>query len=82
MLVPFRGLFPLAVNEQQVSEQTKGRIPPVTLECMEYVRRKYPEAKISVEIEKPGREGLQGLAGEADVVFYSKSWANVGFTSS
>ncbi|RHZ65675.1 uncharacterized protein CDV56_108342 [Aspergillus thermomutatus] len=30
---------------------------------------------ISVEAEKPGRPGLQELANEADVVFYSKSWA-------
>ncbi|KAL8646879.1 MAG: hypothetical protein Q9210_005877 [Variospora velana] len=30
---------------------------------------------ISVEVEKPGREGLQSLAILADVVFYSKSWA-------
>lgn len=29
-------------------------------------------------MEKPGREGLQELAEEADVVFYSKSWAQVG----
>jgi ketohexokinase len=31
--------------------------------------------KISVELEKPGREGLQELALEGDVVFYSRSWA-------
>jgi ketohexokinase len=30
-----------------------------------------------VEVEKPGREGLQELAQEADVVFYSKTWAQV-----
>jgi ketohexokinase len=33
--------------------------------------------KVSVEIEKPGRRGLQELAEEADVVFYSKTWAQV-----
>ena len=33
--------------------------------------------KISVEIEKPNRQGLQDLAKAADVVFYSKSWAQV-----
>jgi ketohexokinase len=32
---------------------------------------------ISVEVERPGREGLEALAAEADVVFYSKSWAQV-----
>lgn len=30
---------------------------------------------ISVEVEKPGREGLEKLAEVAHVVFYSKSWA-------
>lgn len=35
--------------------------------------------KISVEVEKPGREGLERLVAEADVVFYSKSWALVSF---
>jgi hypothetical protein len=31
-----------------------------------------------VEVEKPGRDGLLELAAEADVVFYSKTWAEVG----
>ncbi|PWY94931.1 pfkB family kinase [Aspergillus sclerotioniger CBS 115572] len=53
----------------------EGRIPLVTLSCIHYIRQQYPLAKISVEVEKPGREGLQELAEEADVVFYSKSWA-------
>ncbi len=39
-------------------------------------------AKISIEVEKPGREGLEELAAEADVVFYSRSWAEVSNTSS
>jgi ketohexokinase len=30
-----------------------------------------------VEVEKPGRDGLQELAMEADIVFYSKTWAQV-----
>lgn len=55
----------------------KGRIPEVTLECMRYLRRRFPIIKISVEVEKPGRAGLEDLAAEADVVFYSKSWAKV-----
>lgn len=33
--------------------------------------------QVSIEAEKPARIGLQELAGEADVVFYSKSWAQV-----
>lgn len=36
-----------------------------------------PGAKISVEIEKFPREGLRELVPEADVVFYSKTWAVV-----
>lgn len=50
-------------------------MPDVTLQCMQYLRRAYPTVSISVEVEKPGRPGLQELAAEADVVFYSKSWA-------
>ncbi|KAK2749329.1 hypothetical protein FQN55_003655 [Onygenales sp. PD_40] len=53
----------------------EGRIPDVTLQCIRYLRHDHPKDKISVEIEKPGREGLQELAAAADVVFYSKSWA-------
>ncbi|KAL6849572.1 hypothetical protein ACO1O0_009113 [Amphichorda felina] len=34
--------------------------------------------EISVEVEKPGREGLPELAAEADVVFYSRTWAENG----
>ena len=36
-----------------------------------------PEAKVSVEVEKPQRDGLAELATEADVVFYSRAWAEV-----
>ncbi|PWY86901.1 pfkB family kinase [Aspergillus heteromorphus CBS 117.55] len=53
----------------------EGRTPGVTLSCILYLRQKYQSVKISVEVEKPGRPGLQELAEEADVVFYSKSWA-------
>ncbi|WEW54750.1 ketohexokinase [Emydomyces testavorans] len=53
----------------------EGRIPDVTLKCIQYIRQNSPADKVSVEIEKPGRTGLQELAAEADVVFYSKSWA-------
>ena len=44
---------------------------------MRYLRRSLPAVRISVEVEKPAREGLHDLAAEADVVFYSKSWAQV-----
>ncbi|KAL4999284.1 Ribokinase-like protein [Aspergillus recurvatus] len=53
----------------------EGRITDVTISCMRHIREHYPSIKVSVEVEKPGREGLQELAREADVVFYSKSWA-------
>ena len=67
----------------------EGRIPDTTLVCIRYLRgyssfkdAGSPNLKISVEIEKPGREGLQALALLADVVFYSKSWAEgEGYTS-
>ncbi|KAJ3497829.1 hypothetical protein NLG97_g1603 [Lecanicillium saksenae] len=53
----------------------EGRIPETTLACMRILRQTVPGCKISVEVEKPGREGLRALAAEADVVFYSKVWA-------
>ncbi|KAI1847182.1 hypothetical protein JX265_011857 [Neoarthrinium moseri] len=53
----------------------EGRIPETTLQCIQYLRESRPDASISVEVEKPGRQGLEELAAEADVVFYSKSWA-------
>ncbi|KAI4234073.1 MAG: hypothetical protein LQ349_004004 [Xanthoria aureola] len=53
----------------------EGRIPDVTLQSMQHLRQCFPLVKVSVEVEKPGREGLQDLATLADVVFYSKSWA-------
>lgn len=55
----------------------QGRIPDVTLGCIHYLRQHFPSARVSVEVEKPGRAGLQDLAAEADVVFYSKTWAQV-----
>ncbi|OAR03027.1 hypothetical protein LLEC1_06859 [Akanthomyces lecanii] len=55
----------------------EGRIPETTLECVRVLRRLLPGAKISVEVEKPGRKGLRELAAEADVVFYSKVWAEI-----
>ena len=56
---------------------SQGRIPDVILGCIQYLRRKCLSVRISVEIEKPGRQGLQELAEAADVVFYSKTWAQV-----
>ncbi|KAL1974551.1 hypothetical protein VTN31DRAFT_4755 [Thermomyces dupontii] len=60
----------------------EGRIPDTTLECIHHLHRSLPHATISVEVEKPGRAGLENLAAEADLVFYSKSWAQAkGYTS-
>ncbi|KAF2095359.1 pfkB family kinase [Rhizodiscina lignyota] len=60
----------------------EGRIPDVTLACIRYIRQRYPQVRISVEVEKAGREGLQELAAEADVVFYSRLWAtHAGYVS-
>jgi ketohexokinase len=67
----------------------EGRIPDTTLKCIRYLREHSifkdtggPTLRISVELEKPGREGLQALALLADVVFYSRSWAEgEGYTS-
>ncbi|KAF2806691.1 putative PfkB family kinase [Mytilinidion resinicola] len=59
----------------------EGRIPDVTLACVQHLRARFPEAKISVEAENPTREGLEEVTRLADVVFYSKSWAvSKGFT--
>jgi ketohexokinase len=55
----------------------QGRIPDVTLRCIQYLRERFPNVTVSVELEKPERLGLEELAAEADVVFYSRSWAQV-----
>lgn len=68
---------------KQIWFHFEGRIPQTTLRCIESLRRhrifdRYGgnmQLRVSVELEKPGREGLQDLAREADVVFYSKAWA-------
>ncbi|QKX61087.1 uncharacterized protein TRUGW13939_08233 [Talaromyces rugulosus] len=53
----------------------EGRIPDTTLKCLQFLRRTQPSVQISVELEKPGRAGLDKLAAEADLVFYAKGWA-------
>lgn len=70
-------------NEAETWWHFEGRIPETLLECIQYIRRHLPRARISVEVEKPRRDGLRELAAEADVVFYSRSWAEgEGYTSS
>ncbi|KAK4616326.1 Ketohexokinase [Fulvia fulva] len=53
----------------------EGRIPETSVACIRWLRMAYPDAVVSVEAEKPAREGLEAMAAEADVVFFSKSWA-------
>jgi ketohexokinase len=66
----------------RIADDCKGRIPETTLACIKYLRAVYPQAKVSVEVEKPGREGLGELATEADLVFFSKSWVEgQGYTT-
>lgn len=62
-------------------EGGQGRIPETSLQCIRHLRHSYPRSRISVEVERPARKGLRELAAEADVVFYSKSWAEVSRTS-
>ncbi|KAJ4856244.1 pfkB family carbohydrate kinase domain-containing protein [Trichoderma breve] len=73
--------FEAVVRRFNPSEETwwhfEGRIPNTTLECVRKLRDKLPNAQISVEVEKPGRDGLRELAAEANVVFYSRSWAEI-----
>ncbi|KAJ5386298.1 pfkB family kinase [Penicillium cosmopolitanum] len=60
----------------------EGRTPDVILACICYLQKNFPSVRVSVEVEKPGRVGLQELAKAANVVFYSKSWATVkGYSS-
>ena len=56
---------------------SQGRNVQTNLLAMRYLRTHRPDVKISVEVEKPNRDGLQALAESADVVFYSKTWAEV-----
>jgi ketohexokinase len=55
----------------------EGRLPETTTECVRYLRRVLPRCRISVEVENPNRVGLRALAAEADMVFYSRIWAEV-----
>ncbi|CAJ0554186.1 Ff.00g126980.m01.CDS01 [Fusarium sp. VM40] len=61
--------------ETECEWMQQGRIPDTVRSCIRLLRNVLPNANISVEIEKPGREGLPQLASEVDAVFYSRSWA-------
>ena len=67
-----------------MTDAMKGRIPDVTLACVRYLRsrRKQRDITISVELEKPERFGMKDVAQKADLIFYSKLWAeHDGFKS-
>lgn len=69
----------------------EGRTPSTTGQCMTWLRHEFASAlppsryttadpatveiAISIELEHPARRGLEQLAAHADVVFYSRSWA-------
>ncbi|KAF1935598.1 Ribokinase-like protein [Clathrospora elynae] len=53
----------------------EGRVPEITLLCVRFLRDQFPHFNISVECEKPERTGMAEVAEYADVVFYSKLWA-------
>jgi hypothetical protein len=53
----------------------------VVTHCLKLIRERSPNVTISVEVEKPGREGLEEMSLLADYVFYSRSWAMAGVRS-
>jgi ketohexokinase len=53
----------------------EGRVPQLLLRCVAQLRVRYPHFKISVECENPEREEMYLVAKTADVVFFSKLWA-------
>ncbi|KAK4457757.1 Ketohexokinase [Cladorrhinum samala] len=75
----FQEIVPAFSSEYSDGNETwwhfEGRIPETTLQCIRHLRQVTPKSRISVEVEKPNREGLVEIAAEADVVFYSKTWA-------
>ena len=78
-------IFPLITpdlrkDKDQVWIHFEGRVPEVLLECVRWLRNNYgyhDVLKVSVECEKPERTGMKDVAALADVVFYSKEWAEV-----
>lgn len=53
----------------------EGNYVDQVLEFIEYIRVHSPTAKISVEVEKPNRVGIERLIPVGDVVFFSKAYA-------
>lgn len=55
----------------------EGRIPVVTQASVKWLCENFPSASISVECEKPDREYMAQVSQDADVVFFSRIWAEV-----
>lgn len=54
----------------------EGRVPEIILGCVKWLRwRRGKVVGISVECEKPERVDMAEVARYADVVFYSRLWA-------
>lgn len=68
------------IGKDDVWIHFEGRTPEVLLQCVMWLRHMYGfhgKVKVSVECEKPDRTGLKDVAALADMVFYSKIWAEV-----
>ncbi|KAF2626012.1 ketohexokinase-like protein [Macroventuria anomochaeta] len=66
------------IGKEDVWIHFEGRIPEVLLQCVTWLRQKYGyhgKVRVSVECEKPDRIGMKDVAALADVVFYSRIWA-------
>ncbi|KAI1139000.1 Ribokinase-like protein [Hypoxylon sp. FL0543] len=74
-LVNYNALPEMTIDEFIAVANEVGDESWFHFECIRYLRHSFPNARVSVEVEKPGRGGLEQLAAEADVVFYSRSWA-------
>lgn len=60
----------------------EGRTPETLAGCIAHLRQRWPHAKISLELENPNRLGLHQLMVSADVLFFSRTWAQAhGFES-
>ncbi|KAI1410928.1 hypothetical protein F5Y13DRAFT_166599 [Hypoxylon sp. FL1857] len=74
-LVNYNDLPEMTIDEFIAVANEVGDESWFHFECIRYLRQSFPNTRVSVEVEKPGRGGLEDLAAEADVVFYSRTWA-------
>jgi ketohexokinase len=79
----FLDRFRSSLNSPDTTEKVfvhfEGRNPRFILECIQQLRamENCDDYVISIECEHPERKGLDDAAQLADVVFYSKLWAEV-----